>query len=73
MVLVDDILTTGATTREISKVLKREGQAGRILVLTVARVALPGELWGQQISCRPLRGRETAMPASARPLVRNAG
>ena len=43
LVLVDDILTTGATAREISKVLKRDGRAGRILVLTVARVALPGE------------------------------
>ena len=44
LVLVDDILTTGATVREISRVLKREGQAGRILVLTVARVTLPGEI-----------------------------
>lgn len=43
LVLVDDILTTGSTVREISKVLKRDGRAGRILVLTVARVALPGE------------------------------
>lgn len=38
LVLVDDILTTGATSREICKVLKRDGQAGRILILTVARV-----------------------------------
>ena len=44
LVLVDDILTTGATVREISKVLKRDGHAGRILVLTVARVTLPGEI-----------------------------
>ena len=44
LVLVDDILTTGATSREISRVLKRDGQAGRILVLTVARVTLPGEI-----------------------------
>ena len=42
LVLVDDILTTGATVREISKVLKRDGRAKRILILTVARVILPG-------------------------------
>ena len=39
LVLVDDILTTGATSQEAVKVLKRDGQAGRILILTVARVA----------------------------------
>ena len=42
LVLVDDILTTGATSHEVSKVLKRDAKAGRILVLTVARVILPG-------------------------------
>lgn len=74
LVLVDDILTTGATSREISKVLKREGRAGRILVLTVARVALPGEQpWGRRLSCGRSGGRGTAVPSSARPLVRNAG
>ncbi|MCY3775512.1 MAG: ComF family protein [Candidatus Aminicenantes bacterium] len=54
LVLVDDILTTGATVREICKVLKRDGRAGRILVLTVARVTLPGETPGAAASLPPI-------------------
>ena len=50
LVLVDDILTTGATAREICKVLKRDGRAGRILVLAVARVCLPGDTPGAATS-----------------------
>ncbi|MDE2925487.1 MAG: ComF family protein [Acidobacteriota bacterium] len=45
LVLVDDILTTGATVREICKVLKRDGKAGRILILTVARVVQRSSEW----------------------------
>ena len=60
LVLVDDILTTGATSREISKVLKRDGQAGRILILTVARVPLPRESLGAATGAAtflsPIRG-----------------
>jgi predicted amidophosphoribosyltransferase len=37
LILVDDVLTTGATVNGISKVLKRGG-ANRIEVLTFARV-----------------------------------
>ena len=37
VIVVDDVLTTGATMNEISKVLKR-GRAERVEVLTFARV-----------------------------------
>lgn len=47
VVVVDDVLTTGATTNAVARVLRQLG-AGRVAVLTVARAtlehaALPGE------------------------------
>ncbi|MDR2723606.1 MAG: ComF family protein [Holosporaceae bacterium] len=39
IILVDDVLTTGATANECSKILKRAG-AGKVVVLTMARVSL---------------------------------
>lgn len=41
VVLVDDVLTTGATVNECSKVLKKRG-AEKVIVLTVARVGEKG-------------------------------
>ncbi len=73
LVLVDDILTTGATSREISKVLKRDGQAGRILILTVARVPLPRETLGgleRRLPRRRLGGSrgDDSSPSTPHPL-----
>ena len=39
VLLVDDVMTTGATVCEISRVLKREGRVERVRVLTLSRVA----------------------------------
>lgn len=39
LTLVDDVYTTGATTRELARVLKREGAAS-VQILTVARTML---------------------------------
>lgn len=40
IVLIDDVLTTGATVNECAKVLKNKAGAARIDVLTIARVAM---------------------------------
>lgn len=40
--IVDNLITTGATVHEVSKVLRRAG-AGRIYAVTVARPAAPGD------------------------------
>jgi predicted amidophosphoribosyltransferase len=42
VVLVDDVLTTGATLGECAKVLKRAG-AAEVRTVTLARVVRPGE------------------------------
>lgn len=60
LVLVDDILTTGATVREICKVLKRDGKAGRILILTVARVVQRSSEWTGDI---PVAGSDGILVA----------
>ena len=43
LVLVDDVLTTGATVEAVSRVLKRAG-ARRVYVLTAARVVMPSQV-----------------------------
>lgn len=43
LVLVDDVLTTGATVEAMSETLRRAG-AGRIYVLTLARVVRPNQM-----------------------------
>jgi ComF family protein len=43
LVLVDDVLTTGATVEAVSRVLKRAG-ARRVYVLTLARVVMPSQV-----------------------------
>ena len=43
VVLVDDVLTTGATVEECSRVLRRAG-AAQVDVLTIARVVMPEQL-----------------------------
>lgn len=42
-VIVDDVLTTGATVEALAKLLKRAG-ARRVYVLTLARVVMPSQL-----------------------------
>lgn len=37
ILLVDDVLTTGATTHECARVLKRDGRVEKVVVITVAR------------------------------------
>lgn len=43
LVLVDDVLTTGATVEALARLLKRAG-AARIHVLTLARVVMPEQV-----------------------------
>ena len=43
VVLIDDVLTTGATVEAVSRVLKRAG-ARRVYVLTAARVVMPSQV-----------------------------
>ena len=43
LVLVDDVLTTGAAVEALSRVLKRAG-ARRVYVLTAARVVMPSQV-----------------------------
>lgn len=40
LLLVDDVMTTGATVQEICRLFRREAKPARIMVLTVARVPL---------------------------------
>jgi predicted amidophosphoribosyltransferase len=37
VILVDDVLTTGSTTSECARVLRKDGGAERVVVITVAR------------------------------------
>lgn len=37
VLLVDDVLTTGSTTSECARVLRRDGEAEKVVVITVAR------------------------------------
>ncbi|MBU6301938.1 MAG: ComF family protein [Verrucomicrobia bacterium] len=41
ILLVDDVFTTGATTHECAKVLKAQGKASMVAVITVARAGTP--------------------------------
>lgn len=38
VILVDDVMTTGTTASEVSRLLRRESGVARIMVLPVARV-----------------------------------
>ncbi len=37
--LIDDVFTTGATAQECARVLKKEGKAKRVVVVTICRAA----------------------------------
>lgn len=41
VILIDDILTTGSTAHECAKVLKREGNAVKVAVITIGRAGHP--------------------------------